>query len=140
MPKNESEEARQHRLAMHRIHNKKYRESANGKRVKAEYAKKYRASANGKRVMAEYAKKYRQTKHGKQVIRKCVDKYQENRTCFQLANRSRVWLLADSVEANFLRLIKQEFRTPELVKSLRDPDVDMVLLMNLAKKLIPYKK
>lgn len=123
MPKNESEEARQHRLAMHRIYDKNYRESA-----------------NGKRVIAEYAKKYRQSKHGKQVILKCVKKYQENKTCIQLANHSRIWLVTDSVEANFLRLIKQEFRTPELVKSLRDPDIDMVLLLNLAKKLIPYSK
>lgn len=119
----ESEEARQHRLAMHR-----------------KYGKKYRASENGKRVMSEYAKKYRQTKHGKQVILKCVQKYQEDKTCIQLANHSRIWLLTDSVEANFLRLIKQEFRTPELVKSLCEPDIDMVLLLNLTKKLIPYKK
>ena len=123
MSKNESEEARQHRLVMQRI-----------------YGKKYRESANGKHVMSEYVKKYRQTKRGKQVILKCVKKYQENKTCIQLANHSRIWLVTDSVEANFLRLIKQEFRTPELVKSLCDPDIDMVLLMNLTKKLIPYNK
>ena len=140
MPKNESEEARQHRLAMHRIHNKKYRESANGKRLKAEYDKKYRASANGKRVMAEYAKKYKKTEHGKKVVRKCIDKYRENHVCIKIATHNRVWFPVDSLQANLLRLIKQEFRTPELIKSLRDPDIDMVLLMNLTKKLIPYSK
>jgi hypothetical protein len=102
--------------------------------------KRYRQSEKGKRIMAKYAKKYRQTEHGKQVIRKCVEKYQENRTSIQLANHSRIWLLTNSVEANFLRLIKQEFRTPELIKSLRDPNKDMVSLMNLAKKLIPISK
>lgn len=123
MPKNESEEARQHRLAMHRIHGKKYRESE-----------------NGKRVMAEYAKKYKNTEHGKKVVRKCIDKYRENHVCIKIATHNRVWFPEDSLQANLLRLIKQEFRTPELVKSLRDPDIDMVLLMNLTKKLIPYNK
>ena len=50
MPKKESEEARQHRLAMHRIQGKKYRESANGKRVMAEYAKKYKKQNMAKRL------------------------------------------------------------------------------------------
>ena len=123
MPKNESEEARQHRLAMHRIQGKKYRESA-----------------NGKRVMAEYAKKYKNTEHGKKVVRKCIDKYRANHVCIKTATHNRVWFPEDSLQANLLKMIKTEFRTPELIKSLRDPDIDMVLLMNLTKKLIPFNK
>lgn len=123
MPKNESEEARQHRLAKHRIQ-----------------CKKYRDSANGKRVMAEYAKKYKNTEHGKKVVRKCIDRYRENHVCIKTATHNRVWFPEDSLQANLLKMIKTEFRTPELIKSLRDPDIDMVLLLNLTKKLISYNK
>lgn len=99
--------------------------------------KKYRDSDHGKRVRTEYAERYRRTEHGKRIIRKCVDKYQETRICFTAANRSRFWLPVDSIEANFVRLIKREFRTPELIRRIRKPDKDMLQLMRLVKKLLP---
>ena len=114
------EEKKKDRLARRRIQNKKYRDSA-----------------RGKRVMAEYAEKYRGTEHGKRIIRKCVDKYQETRICFVTANHSRVWLPDDSLGANFVRLLKREFRTPELIRRIREPDKDMLKLLRLAKKLLP---
>ena len=114
------EEKKQDRLARHRIQ-----------------CKKYRDSARGKRVMAEYAEKYRGTERGKRIIRKCVDKYQETRTCFCAANHSRFWLPDDSLAANFVRLIKREFRTPELIERIRKPDKDMLQLLRLIKKLLP---
>ena len=39
--------------------------------------------------------------------------------------------------ANFVRLIKREFRTPERIRRIREPDKDMFKLLRLSKKLLP---
>ena len=139
MHNNEKEKSRQRRLEKKREYRRRYRESEHGKQVLSEYAKKYRNTEHGKQVMSEYAKKYRNTDHGKRILRKAIDKYQEERTCIQLANHSRIWLFSDSPVTHFLKLLKQEYRTRDLIERLQSPTKDMASLMKLAKTLIPLK-
>lgn len=122
MRNDEKEKSRQHRLEK-----------------KREYGRRYRETEHGKQVMSEYAKKYRNTDHGKRILRKAIDKYQKERTCIQLANHSRIWLFSDSPVTHFLKLLKQEYRTKDLITQLQSPTKDMASLMKLAKMLIPLK-